>query len=512
MASIFISYRREDSAYITGRIYESIAARFGKEHVFIDVASLKGGDDYPSQLEELVRSSTIVLVVIGQQWLSLTQQRQHDAHDYARLEVEVALSRRAMVIPLLVQSATMPSETDLPPSLAQLPYRNAISIRPDPDFSRDLDRAITEIDGHMRSRKRPVVPWTVAGLSSLSTVILTVMVMSLLTTNALWPWAATRRSTPSPVPTNALFSSACTVSAEDFQAPGGPPSIPPKVNGIGGQVVTASGSSNVVRLLQAAQPSFDRMNGTVTHFSTTGSGEGILDLRDRQVQIAATSFSYTEENATKNLFDLHGMTVAAVPSTLLVGRDLKDKVNNLTIRQVIDIYQGKYKNWKELGGPDLPIVAIARGDPTTGDTISGTMTTFRQYVLGGANIVRSFVKSYSGTTEIIEALSSTFPDAIAFAATSVFLDKSTWTKVYPICIGGASATLNNINKGAYPFWNLAHIYTWGTPDTRTSQGKAIQAWLDYLGSPDFQNKNVPQAGLYPLSLLTANALQQRPAA
>ena len=46
MPTIFISYRREDSAYITGRIYESIAARFGKDHVFMDLASLRGGDDY----------------------------------------------------------------------------------------------------------------------------------------------------------------------------------------------------------------------------------------------------------------------------------------------------------------------------------------------------------------------------------------------------------------------------------------------------------------------------------
>src|SRR5262245_66581310 len=119
MPTIFISYRREDSAYITGRIYESIAARFGKDHVFIDIASLRGGDDYRAQLEELVRSSTIMLVVIGKQWLDLTRQRSQDAHDFARVEVEVALSRHATVIPLLVQSATMPSESDLPPGLAQ---------------------------------------------------------------------------------------------------------------------------------------------------------------------------------------------------------------------------------------------------------------------------------------------------------------------------------------------------------------------------------------------------------
>jgi ABC-type phosphate transport system substrate-binding protein len=507
MPSIFISYRREDSAYITGRIYESIAARFGKEHVFIDVASLRGGDDYRAQLEELVRSSTIMLVVIGKQWLDLTRQRSQDAHDFARVEVEVALSRHATVIPLLVQSATMPSEADLPSSLAQLPYRNAISIRPDPDFSRDIDRAITEIDMQLRPKQRTALPWGAAGLGALTAVVATVLVISLLTGNLLWPWSNAPRSTPTQA--NALFSPACTVSAEDFQVPGGEKSIPARVEGIKGQVVAASGSSNVIRLLQGAQPVFDQTNGTQTRFSTTGSGEGILDLRDQQVQIAATSFSYVEENTTKNLFTLQGVTVAAVPSTLLVGRGLQGKVNNLTSRQIIDIYQGKYKNWRELGGPDAPIVAIARGDPTTGDTISGTMTTFRRYVLGGASVDRSFVKSYAGTNEIVEALGTTYPDAIAFAATSVFLDKATWTKVYPICIDGATATLNNINKGAYQFWNLAHIYTWGKPDM-TAQGRAAQAWLDYLTSPDFQNKNVPQAGLYPISLLTADALHSRP--
>jgi ABC-type phosphate transport system substrate-binding protein len=508
MPSIFISYRREDSAYITGRIYESIAARFGKDHVFIDVTSLRGGDDYRAQLEEVVRSSTIVLVVIGAQWLDLTRQRRQDALDFARIEVEVALSRHAVVIPLLVQSATMPSEADLPSGLAQLPYRNAISIRPDPDFSRDIDRAITEIDMHLRPKQRTALPWVTAGFGGLTTVVLTVLVISLLTNNMLWPWGGAPRST-SPT-TSALLNPACTVSAADFQVPGGGTSVPTQVPGIKGQVVTASGSSNVIRLLQSAQPVFDQVNGTQTRFSTTGSGEGILDLRDQQVQIAATSFSYVEENTTKNLFTLQGVTVAAVPSTLLIGRGLQGKVNNLTSRQIIDIYQGKYRNWRELGGPDAPIIAIARGDPSTGDTISGTMTTFRRYVLGGASLDRSFVKSYAGTNEIVEALSTTYPDAIAFAATSVFLDKATWTNVYPICIDGSAATLNNINKGAYPFWNLAHIYTWGKPDM-SPQGRAAQAWLDYLTSPDFQNKNVPQAALYPVSLLTASALQSRPA-
>lgn len=320
-------------------------------------------------------------------------------------------------------------------------------------------------------------------------------------------------ATPTPNgTTSALFSPACTVSADDFQAPVGTLSVPPHVAGISGQAVTASGTKTVVQLLQAAQPAFDQVNGTLTHFSTTASGEGILDLISRKVQIAATSYSYKEADATKTFFNLHGVPVGVVPSTLLIGQGLRGKINNLTLRQIVDIYQGKFTNWRELGGPDQPIVAIARSDATTGDTISGTTITFSRYVLRGASINRSFVKSYTGIGDMVQALSTDFPYGIAFAATSELLDKSTRSKVFPICIDNASATLNNINKGTYPFWNLALIYTWGIPDTKTAQGRAVQAWLNYLISPDFQNKNVPQAGLYPIGMLTASALHQRPAA
>jgi hypothetical protein len=66
--------------------------------------------------------------------------------------VETALNRNIPVIPLLVRGAAMPTEEKLPPSLGKLAYRNAIPIRPDPDFHRDMDRLIEAISDYSQKR------------------------------------------------------------------------------------------------------------------------------------------------------------------------------------------------------------------------------------------------------------------------------------------------------------------------------------------------------------------------
>ena len=95
------------------------------------------------------------LAVIGRQWLESESEtgrrRLDDPRDFVRIEIEAALQRDIPVIPLLVQGALVPDEEDLPPSLQSLIYRNAISIRPDPDFHRDVDRLINGIELHFKN-------------------------------------------------------------------------------------------------------------------------------------------------------------------------------------------------------------------------------------------------------------------------------------------------------------------------------------------------------------------------
>jgi hypothetical protein len=148
-SNIFISYRRADSADVTGRIYDRLTGYFGKAAVFKDVDSIPLGIDFKEHLKEAVRKCRIFLVVIGDRWLeapgSMQENRLLDPVDFVRIEIESALEQGIVIIPLLVRGASMPSEEKLPPSLRKLIYRNGIPIRSDPDFHRDMDRLIAAI-------------------------------------------------------------------------------------------------------------------------------------------------------------------------------------------------------------------------------------------------------------------------------------------------------------------------------------------------------------------------------
>jgi ATP-dependent Clp protease ATP-binding subunit ClpA len=149
MGRIFISYRRQDSAEVTGRIYDHLVHRFGGENVFKDVDSIDYGTDFRRAMSEAICSSSIVLVVIGDQWVNVTDERGRrrldNLHDFVRMEIEASLKRDVRIVPLLVRGAAMPLEMELPESLRALAYRHAISIRNDPDFHRDMNRLMDSI-------------------------------------------------------------------------------------------------------------------------------------------------------------------------------------------------------------------------------------------------------------------------------------------------------------------------------------------------------------------------------
>jgi hypothetical protein len=151
---IFISYRRQDSQHITGRIYDRLSAQFGTNSVFKDVDAIPLGVDFREHLQEKVGQCSVLIAVIGKDWNQTSAsgtQRLTDPRDHLRIEIETALERRIPVIPVLVDSAAMPGENDLPPSLARLAYYNGISVRPDPDFHHDADRLLRGIESLLKA-------------------------------------------------------------------------------------------------------------------------------------------------------------------------------------------------------------------------------------------------------------------------------------------------------------------------------------------------------------------------
>ena len=151
--SIFISYRRQDSADVTGRIYDRLIQRYDRKQVFKDVDSIPLGVDFRAHLGDVVGRCNLLLAIIGPQWLNVVGpngRRLDDVGDFVRIEIEAALARNIPVIPLLVGGAELPSERELPPSLAAITFRNGIAVRPDPDFHRDMDRLIAGLELHQR--------------------------------------------------------------------------------------------------------------------------------------------------------------------------------------------------------------------------------------------------------------------------------------------------------------------------------------------------------------------------
>jgi hypothetical protein len=155
---VFISYRREDSSDVTGRIYDRLVSEFGRDSVYKDVDTIPLGKDFRIELEGALSNAAVVLAVIGPKWMREESEtgsgRLQDPDDYVGMELSVALKRKVPVIPVLVSGGTLPAEADLPRNIADLVYRNAIKVRPDPDFHNDVNRLIAGIREHLPQASR----------------------------------------------------------------------------------------------------------------------------------------------------------------------------------------------------------------------------------------------------------------------------------------------------------------------------------------------------------------------
>jgi hypothetical protein len=151
MTRVFLSYRREDSQHITGRIYDRLEAQFGGDGVFMDVDAIPVGEDFRDSIQKAVSQCDVCLVVIGDGWLEAASgskgpsRRLDDRRDFVRVEIETALKQKIPIIPVLVGTAGMPSPDELPESIVPLAYRNAGVVRPGRDFRIDIERLVEAI-------------------------------------------------------------------------------------------------------------------------------------------------------------------------------------------------------------------------------------------------------------------------------------------------------------------------------------------------------------------------------
>src|SRR4051794_29685038 len=130
-SGIFISYRRDDTADLCDRVYERLA-RHWPQRVFVDIDGIVDGDLFAKAIEDTLQNCVVVLVLIGRNWLSITNEqgarRIDDPGDYLRIEVATALGRGIKVVPVLAGNTALPKRDDLPTDMSGLLDRQYVRV------------------------------------------------------------------------------------------------------------------------------------------------------------------------------------------------------------------------------------------------------------------------------------------------------------------------------------------------------------------------------------------------
>jgi hypothetical protein len=146
---IFLSYRRDDSQDETDRLYQFLCQKFGTQHVFRDLDTIRKGFDFVEIIEKNLQSCAAAVVIIGDKWLNIKdsagKRRLENPGDYVRLEIAAVLERDIPVIPLLIRGEQMPEGDSLPNDLKPL-VRRQIAILRDSQFESDAEYLTKELE------------------------------------------------------------------------------------------------------------------------------------------------------------------------------------------------------------------------------------------------------------------------------------------------------------------------------------------------------------------------------
>jgi phosphate transport system substrate-binding protein len=211
---------------------------------------------------------------------------------------------------------------------------------------------------------------------------------------------------------------------------------------------SAGGSTALLNMVNDAAKAYkDKCPGANLSVNGGGSKVGLSNAES-----GAVTIGNSDVPAASSQSDLVDHRVAVVIFTIVINQKVTG-VTNLTTQQIKDIYTGKTTNWKEVGGPDLPIVVVSR--PSS----SGTRATFKKYVLGGAveKPAQANALTSDSTSLVLQDVGST-SGAIGYAALG---DASKVSNVTILKIDGVAPSKDTIKDNSYKFWNVEHMYTKG---------------------------------------------------
>jgi len=249
--------------------------------------------------------------------------------------------------------------------------------------------------------------------------------------------------------------------------------------------ITVKGSDTMVILAQKWAEVYMQSNpNAVIQVTGGGSGTGISALINGATDIANSSrkMKPTEKEKLKARYNTLGVEIACAKDGITVYLHPSNKVKELTLKQLSEIYKGNIKNWKEVGGADAPIKLYGR------ENSSGTYVFFQENVVKGDYAANC--QTLPGTAAVVNAVKKD-PNAIGYGgaayAEGIELCKVKKDDNSPAYL----ATAETIKTGEYPITRFLFMYLKSKPTG------AMKNYIDWILSPEGQ-KLVVETGYFPV--------------
>jgi phosphate transport system substrate-binding protein len=247
------------------------------------------------------------------------------------------------------------------------------------------------------------------------------------------------------------------------------------------ETVRIDGSPGVAPLVGALVASYRETNPSspVDMTSGLGSSARLAAVETGRIHIAMASHGAGGEELEKR-----GLASRHIARTaVLFGVNATVAVGALTRQQVCDVYSGRITNWRDLGGPALPVKALMRPSREVDAEVA----------LEGVACLRdvklaSDVQVIERPDDMARAIAATTG---AIGLTSAPMVEQSGGRIKPIALDGVTPTIENVTSGAYPLTRRAMLVY------RKTMQRAVAQFLAFVASPEGErviraNGAVPQ--------------------
>ncbi len=211
---------------------------------------------------------------------------------------------------------------------------------------------------------------------------------------------------------------------------------------------------------------FEANTGVVVALETLDATAGIRSVAAMSADIGGSSRFAVEGEEREAAATLSPVAWGALVA--IVHPD--NPVTDISFSRLRDLYRGRIRNWKELGGEDQPLALFGRSDE-----LSGVGFSLRQLLYGNVSREIALTRSFESSRALEEAVQAT-PGAIALTGVSNALKR----RVKILSLEGVAPSYDNIKSGAYPLYRPLYLVT----NTASEKRPVVEQFVEFAYSPE----------------------------